>query len=114
MLYDQDSIQVEAGEQVGLLFVNDDNMVHNIVFVKPGGFEETVGMMADQMALEADAQERQYIPGNRGILFLFSIGRYWRKLYLEIHQPSEKGNYPYLCTFPGHWRIMRGLALVVK
>ena len=112
MLYDQDSIQVEAGERVELLFVNNDNMVHNIVIVKPG-FEETVGMMADQMASEADAQERQYVPETEGILFYSPLVDIGESFTLKFTAPSEKGDYPYLCTFPGHWRIMRG-TLVVK
>ena len=112
MLYDQDSIQVEAGERVELLFVNNDNMLHNIVIVKPG-FEETVGMMADQMASEADAQERQYVPETEGILFYSPLVDIGESFTLKFTAPSEKGDYPYLCTFPGHWRIMRG-TLVVK
>ena len=23
-------------------------------------------------------------------------------------KPLKKGKYPYVCTFPGHWRIMQG------
>jgi len=26
--------------------------------------------------------------------------------------PSVPGNYPFLCTFPGHWRIMNGVMKV--
>jgi azurin len=111
MRYDQDTIRVEAGKPVELLFVNNDNMVHNIVFVKEG-FEESVGMKADQMASEPDAQERQYIPESEGILFYSPLVDIGESFTLNFTAPSEKGNYPFLCTFPGHWRIMRGILVV--
>jgi uncharacterized protein len=28
--------------------------------------------------------------------------------------PEKTGNYPYVCTFPGHWRLMNGVMKVVK
>ncbi|MDG2167426.1 MAG: GDSL-type esterase/lipase family protein [Opitutales bacterium] len=111
MMYDQDTIRVEAGKQVELVFVNNDNMVHNIVFVKEG-FEESVGTKADQMASEPDAQERQYIPESEGILFYSPLVDIGESFTLNFTAPSEKGSYPFLCTFPGHWRIMRGILVV--
>ena len=32
---------------------------------------------------------------------------------LRFIAPKEPGEYPYLCTFPGHWIIMKG-TMVVK
>jgi azurin len=32
---------------------------------------------------------------------------------LRFTAPAEPGTYPYLCTFPGHWFVMRG-EMVVK
>jgi uncharacterized protein len=31
---------------------------------------------------------------------------------LEFVAPEEPGDYPYVCTFPGHWRVMNGLMKV--
>jgi hypothetical protein len=28
---------------------------------------------------------------------------------LTLRLPPTSGDYPYLCTFPGHWRIMQGV-----
>ena len=33
---------------------------------------------------------------------------------LEFTAPTTPGDYDYLCTFPGHWRMMRGVMKVVK
>ena len=32
---------------------------------------------------------------------------------LRFKAPTEPGIYPYLCTFPGHWVVMRGQMIVV-
>jgi azurin len=26
--------------------------------------------------------------------------------------PQQPGRYPFLCTFPGHWKLMNGLLIV--
>ena len=26
--------------------------------------------------------------------------------------PKEPGEYPYLCTFPGHWQVTRGVLVI--
>ena len=31
---------------------------------------------------------------------------------LEFTAPTTPGDYPYLCTFPGHWRMMNGVLKV--
>jgi azurin len=28
--------------------------------------------------------------------------------------PDQAGDYPFVCTFPGHWRLMTGIMKVVK
>jgi len=31
---------------------------------------------------------------------------------LRFTAPEERGDYPYICTFPGHWIIMKGVMVV--
>lgn len=33
---------------------------------------------------------------------------------LFVHAPDEPSDYPYLCTFPGHWGVMRGILRVTE
>ena len=33
---------------------------------------------------------------------------------LEFVAPRQVGDYPYVCTFPGHWRIMQGTMKVAR
>ena len=30
----------------------------------------------------------------------------------EFTAPKQPGRYPFLCTFPGHWRVMKGVLIV--
>ena len=32
---------------------------------------------------------------------------------MKFRAPGEVGHYPYVCTFPGHWRTMFGTMVVV-
>jgi azurin len=34
------------------------------------------------------------------------------KFTIYFRAPTEKGRYPYLCTFPGHWMVMNGQMIV--
>ena len=31
---------------------------------------------------------------------------------VQFRAPSEPGDYPFVCTFPGHWRVMNGVLRV--
>ena len=31
---------------------------------------------------------------------------------IHFNAPEAAGRYPYLCTFPGHWRLMQGELVV--
>ena len=35
-----------------------------------------------------------------------------QKAEITFTAPAAPGSYPYICTFPGHWRIMRGVLVV--
>jgi glucose/arabinose dehydrogenase/azurin len=110
MRYDVAQFFVEAGRPVRIDFENDDIMQHNIVFVKPGAKEE-VGRAAD--ALGADAFKKEFIPQTDKILFKSSMLNPRAKEAVSFNAPTEPGDYPYLCTFIGHWPVMHGIMTVV-
>ena len=31
---------------------------------------------------------------------------------IHFTAPQTPGRYPYLCTFPGHWKLMNGVLIV--
>lgn len=113
MKYDITEFVVEAGRPVELVFENTDFMQHNLVITKRGE-KEKVGTAADKMAMEADGADRDYVPNMPEVLFATAIVDPEQKVTLRFVAPKEPGDYPYICTFPGHWRIMQGNMKVVK
>ena len=104
-------IRVKAGKAVRLFFENPDLMLHNFVLLRPGSGEE-VGALADQMAGQADAAARAYVPDSPKVLYATGLVQPGAKAELKFKAPTTPGRYPYLCTFPGHWRIMQGEMVV--
>ena len=111
MKYDVTKFEVKAGEQVELVLENPDFMQHNLVIVKPGT-KEAVGTAADKMAAEADAANRNYVPQTNDVLFATPLLNPDATYSLKFKAPTTPGEYPFICTFPGHWRIMQGVMIV--
>lgn len=107
------TLQVEPGSKVRLIFENPDNMEHNFLLIAPGSVAE-IGALADKMAAQAGAVEKHYIPESDKILFHSKLLGPGAKQELVFTAPEKPGSYPYLCTFPGHWRIMQGVLTVAK
>jgi len=112
MAYDQETLVVQAGKPVEFIFGNDDLMPHNLVIVKPGSLEE-VGMAAEASAPMADASARQFVPPSDKVLLASRLLQTRETQQLTFTAPTEPGIYPYVCTYPGHWRRMYGALVVV-
>jgi putative membrane-bound dehydrogenase-like protein len=110
--YSQTSIEARPGQRVQIAFTNADDMLHNVTLLKPGSYDAVV---KDITALLADptAQNRGYVPDSPNVLYSLNLVPAHQSAVLEFVAPMEPGEYPYICTFPGHWVTMRGV-LVVK
>ena len=104
-------IRVQAGQPVRLLFENPDLMQHNLVLVEAGA-EEEVGLLADQMAARPEGLAKQFVPASAKVLQATPLVNPNGRAELVFTAPQKPGSYPYLCTFPGHWRVMRGVLVV--
>jgi len=112
MKYDITEFVVAAGEQVELVLENVDFMQHNLVIIKPGQ-KEKVGAAADKLAADPKGAALQYVPQTTDVLFATAMVDPEQTVTLKFTAPSEPGEYPFICTFPGHWRIMQGVMKVV-
>ena len=113
MRFSLSQFTVQAGEEVEIEFVNPDDMPHNLLVTVPGALE-TVGLKAEEMIKEPDAFAKSFIPQTSEVLFstkLISTGETER---LRFTAPAKPDSYPYVCTFPGHWRTMNGTMSVVR
>ena len=113
--YDKRRIVVEAAKRIEIVLENQDYMPHNLVITVPGAREE-IGLAADRMTrpTRPDSQGRYYVPASPKVLYATRLLEPGRTEKLNFEAPSEPGNYPYLCTFNGHWRRMFGYLLVVE
>jgi len=107
MKFDQTLFRVKAGEPVELTFKNvgtmsKESMGHNVVIVLPTVDLDTFGAEA------ASARADEYIPKTS----LSSIVAHSKLLGPgesdKITFTLEKGVYPFICSFPGHYGMMRG------
>lgn len=113
MIYDKETIVVEAGKPVEFRFSNTDSMPHNFAITRPGALEE-VGAMAEATGRDADAMARHYIPKSDKVLLGSKLLQPGEEEALSFEVKLEPGVYPYVCTYPGHWRRMYGALYVVS
>lgn len=116
-LYDKKEFTVKPGQKVKLTLINPADSVtrqpHNLLLVKPGK-KDVVGMAANAgMADPAFLTTKQAVPGSPEILHHTKLVQAGEQDTIEFTAPTEAGDYPYLCTYPGHWAIMNGIMKVV-
>lgn len=107
MKFDTELIRVKAGETVELTLKNvgslpKESMGHNFVILKPTVDVATFG------GESASAADNEYIPKSS----LSSVVAHTKLLGPgeedKITFTLEKGVYNYICSFPGHFGMMKG------
>ena len=109
LIYDTKEFTVRQGQKVILTFKNTDHPQHNLFVVKPGSADK-VAQMA--LLLGADGPAKKYRPDTDLILWGTDLLDHGGMEVLEFTAPAP-GDYPYVCTFPGHAILMRGVMHVV-
>ena len=109
MLYDKKEFSVETGKRVQLTFVNNDFPPHNLLIVKPGTADEVATLA---ILLANDGFKKQWRPDTPNILWGSTMIDYEEKSVISFTAPPP-GDYPYVCTFPGHALLMRGMMHVL-
>lgn len=115
MQYDTKAFEVKAGQKVKLTFTNIGKlpkvaMGHNVVVLKKGSEKQAFAMEAIKFAAN------DYIPTSAPfkdqIIAHTKILGPGESESIEFTAPAETGDYPYLCTFPGHFAVMNGIMTV--
>ena len=108
--FNKTDITVKSGSKIRWTFSNNDDMPHNFVIVAPGQ-ADAVGDAALELGLKG--MDMGYVPNSSKILNhtkLLNPG-VSESLYFVAPKP---GIYTFVCTFPGHAQIMRGVLRVVE
>jgi azurin len=78
----------------------------------------TIGKAAQQMAAKPNAYEKDFVPDTpemkEKILWATGLLGSGERETLRFTAPKKPDDYPYVCTFPGHWRTMNGTMHVKK
>jgi azurin len=109
MSYDTKELTVKAGKKIKLTFANPDFMPHNLLIVQPGSSQE-IGMAA--MALGAEGFEKDFRPESDKIITGTKMLDNGQEETIEFLAPTKPGNYEFVCTFPGHFMLMKGVLRV--
>lgn len=106
MKYDVSDFTVRPGESIKIVFENGDDLPHNFVLCQPG--TDTAAMANRQMEKPEEAVKRNWLPDDKRILLHSRLLNPHEREVLTFTAPGKPGDYPYVCTFPGHALTMRG------
>jgi azurin len=111
MAFDIKSFSVKAGQTVKLTFDNASPLPlpHNWILGKIGSKD---ALIAAANAMMAAPIEKGYIPEVPEVLFHTKLLQPGQSETLEFTAPGEAGDYPYICSFPGHSMLMNGVMKV--
>lgn len=104
--FNKTELKCKAGETVKLVFKNtsvSSNMQHNWVLVQPGKESEI-----EQAGISAGAENGWAPASHPAILAQTGLLDPGKTKEITFVCPA-KGSYPYICTFPGHAQVMKGV-----
>ena len=104
--FDRDTLTTRAGAKVRLVFRNADDMLHNFVLCAPGQ-GQAVG--ANAMSLGIDGTAKNYVPESADVLFHTALTQPGATDTIYFTAPTTPGDYDYICSFPGHSMLMKGV-----
>ncbi len=111
MKFDRPMLTVRAGERVELTFNNTDDMPHNVVIFRRGSIASYEKELFGSMN-EPNAQLRGFVPDSPNVLVASRLLNAGESAVIAFTAPEEPGEYPFVCSFPGHWFTMRGVLKV--
>ncbi len=113
MAYDKKEFKVAPGQVVKINFHNPDALEHNLLIVAPGALAE-IGVAGDRMGKTPDGRLKEFVPDSPKVLAVMGLVAAGASREFWFIAPSVAGTYPYVCTYPEHWRMMNGKLRVVE
>ncbi len=113
MKYDVESFQVKPGTTVHLTLNNTDEMQHNLLILVPGE-SKPLEIAQKAWALGADAVRKGFVPDGPDVLFHTRVLDPQQSDTITFVAPEKEGDYPFVCTLPGHAFSMKGMMRVSK
>jgi len=107
MKWKTDRIEVVEGQRVKIIVKNNAttaSMKHNLLIVNKGA-GQAVGMAG------AQASANHFIPNHKDVLFATTLTEPGETVEL-IFDPPAAGEYEFLCSYIGHFMMMKGVFVV--
>lgn len=111
--YDKARFTVFPEKNVRVILRNTDDMPHNIVICKRGG-KSGERAAAEALKLGAEGFNKHWIPEHTSVLFASRMADPHSTATIYFKAPKKEGNYPFVCTLPGHSQIMKGIMEVSR
>ena len=108
MKFSQTTISARAGQRVEITLNNTDDMPHNIVIFKRGAMTDYEKELFGSLN-EPNAQLRGFVPDSPNVLVASRLLNAGESTVISFDAPTQPGEYPFVCSFPGHWATMRGV-----
>ena len=108
MKWKSDRIEVVAGQRVKIIIKNNattPSMKHNLLIVNKGS-GMAVGMAGGKAGVA-----KQFIPNHKDVLFASKLTEPGETTEL-IFDPPAAGEYEFLCSYIGHFSMMKGVFVV--
>lgn len=118
MKYDVRSFSVKPNAKVKLVFRNPDDLPHNLIICTPGktkGKDKGQEVVDAVLKLGEKGVETNWEPvGHPRILVSSGMVQPKEEKTLYFRAPKKEGDYPYICTFPGHFQLMNGMMGITR
>jgi len=118
MKYDVRSFSVKPNAKVKLTFKNPDDLPHNLIICTPGKSKDGdkgKEVIDAVLKLGEKGVEQNWEPkGHPRILHSTGMVQPKKEAVIWFRAPKKEGDYPYICTFPGHFELMNGMMGVSK
>ena len=107
--YSVTTFDVKPSSKIRLDFANVSDMQHNVVIVKPG----SATRIADAaLTLGLAGTRLNFVPNSADVLFNSALLDPQKSESIYFYAPETPGEYPFICTFPGHAVTMKGVMRV--
>lgn len=103
--YSEVRLVVETGTTVRIVLNNTDEMMHNLLIVKPDTRTEVVRQAE---AMGEEGMENDYVPNSSDVLANTPMLKPGDQASFIFEVPDEEAIYPYVCTYPAHGMVMYG------
>jgi azurin len=106
--FSQETISARPGQRVEITLNNTDDMPHNIVIFTRGAMADYEKELFGSLN-EPNAQLRGFVPDSPNVIAASRLLNAGESTVVSFDAPTEPGEYPFVCSFPGHWATMRGV-----